>query len=150
MAADRVELRPQVSSPCHRIQPYGIGLDRHGELRAAVVGRTATAPPNCGRGESIHARRDLAPGARLVGFELGWRLRQVRTVDTETPTAARTCWFATSSPTSSTIDHGAIVTATLNPPPKWLGVTHWSSRPLAARLEVSPATVARASRAYGV
>jgi transposase len=48
------------------------------------------------------------------------------------------------------IDHRAIVTATLTPPPKRLGVTHWSSRLLAARLKVSPATVARAWRAYGV
>ncbi len=49
-----------------------------------------------------------------------------------------------------TIDHRKIVTATLTPPPKRLGVTHWSSRLLAARLKVSPATVARAWRAYGV
>jgi len=49
-----------------------------------------------------------------------------------------------------TIDHRAIVTATLTPPPKRLGITHWSSRLLAARLKVSPATVARAWRSYGV
>jgi len=49
-----------------------------------------------------------------------------------------------------TIDHAAIVTATLKPPPKKLGVTHWSSRLLAERLGVSPATVARAWRAYGI
>lgn len=48
------------------------------------------------------------------------------------------------------IDHRAIVTATLTAPPKRLGVTHWSSRLLASRLKVSPATVARAWRAYGV
>ena len=49
-----------------------------------------------------------------------------------------------------TVDHAAIVTATLKPPPKSLGVTHWSSRLLATRLKVSSATVARAWRAYGV
>jgi transposase len=49
-----------------------------------------------------------------------------------------------------TVDHSAIVAATLVPPPKRLGVTHWSSRLLADRLKVSPATVARAWRAYGV
>ena len=49
-----------------------------------------------------------------------------------------------------TVDHAAIVTATLKPPPKSLGVTHWSSRLLATRLKVSAATVARAWRAYGV
>ncbi|MFN8073880.1 MAG: IS630 family transposase [Kineosporiaceae bacterium] len=49
-----------------------------------------------------------------------------------------------------TVDHSAIVAATLVPPPKRLGVTHWSSRLLAARLKISPATVARAWRSYGV
>jgi transposase len=48
------------------------------------------------------------------------------------------------------VDHRAIVAATLNPPPKKLGVTHWSSRLLAARLKVGNATVARAWRDYGV
>jgi len=48
------------------------------------------------------------------------------------------------------VDHAAIVSATLKPPPKRLGVTHWSSRLLADRLGVSAATVARAWRAYGV
>jgi transposase len=48
------------------------------------------------------------------------------------------------------IDHGRIITETLKPPPKKLGVTHWSSRLLAARLGVANSTVARAWRAYGV
>jgi len=48
------------------------------------------------------------------------------------------------------IDHAAIVTETLKPPPKKLGVTHWSSRLLAARLKVSNTTIARAWRDYGV
>jgi transposase len=48
------------------------------------------------------------------------------------------------------VDHRAIVAATLTLPPKRLGVTHWSSRLVAPRLKVSPATVARAWRAYGV
>ncbi|MCT2111257.1 helix-turn-helix domain-containing protein, partial [Dietzia cinnamea] len=39
-----------------------------------------------------------------------------------------------------TIDHAEIVTATLMPPPKSLGVTHWSSRLLASRLKVSAST----------
>ncbi len=49
-----------------------------------------------------------------------------------------------------TVDHAAIVSATLRPPPKRLGVTHWSSRLLADRLKISAASVARAWRAYGV
>jgi transposase len=49
-----------------------------------------------------------------------------------------------------TLDHRAIVAETLKPPPKRLGVTHWSSRLLAARLKVSPSAIQRAWRAYGV
>ncbi len=49
-----------------------------------------------------------------------------------------------------TLDHRAIVAETLKPPPKKLGVTHWSSRLLAARLKVSPSAIQRAWRAYGV
>ena len=48
------------------------------------------------------------------------------------------------------VDHAAIVTETLKPPPKKLGVTHWSSRLLAARLKVSNTTIARAWRDYGI
>src|SRR5215218_8251037 len=49
-----------------------------------------------------------------------------------------------------TIDARKIIEATLRPPPKRLGVTHWSSRLLANRLKIDHATVARAWRAYGV
>jgi winged helix-turn helix protein len=48
------------------------------------------------------------------------------------------------------IDHDRIITETLKPPPKRLGVTHWSSRLLASRLGVANSTIARAWRAYGV
>jgi transposase len=48
------------------------------------------------------------------------------------------------------VDHRAIVAETLKPPPKRLGVTHWSSRLLAGRLGVGNATVARAWRDHGV
>jgi DDE superfamily endonuclease/Winged helix-turn helix len=49
-----------------------------------------------------------------------------------------------------TIDDAAIITATLEPPPPLLAVTHWSSRLLAAQLGIGDATVARAWRRYGV
>src|SRR5712691_6082692 len=49
-----------------------------------------------------------------------------------------------------TVDDAAIVAATLDPPPKRLGVTHWSTRLLAGELGVGDATVARAWRRYGV
>ncbi|MEV8085832.1 IS630 family transposase [Pseudarthrobacter oxydans] len=48
------------------------------------------------------------------------------------------------------VDHRDIVAATLTPPPKKYGVTHWSSRLLASRLGIGNATVARAWREYGV
>src|SRR3954452_291410 len=48
------------------------------------------------------------------------------------------------------VDHRAMVAATLKPPPRRLGVTHWSSRLLASRLGIGNATVARAWRDYGV
>src|SRR4051794_19747800 len=48
------------------------------------------------------------------------------------------------------VDPRRIVEATLTPPPKSLGVTHWSSRLLAARLHVSHVTIAAAWRDYGV
>ncbi len=48
------------------------------------------------------------------------------------------------------LDHRRIVAETLKPPPKKLGVTHWSTRLLADRLGVGNATIARAWRAYGI
>ncbi len=42
------------------------------------------------------------------------------------------------------IDHAAIISATLRPPPKRLGVTHWSTRLLARQLGIGDATVAKA------
>jgi len=49
-----------------------------------------------------------------------------------------------------TIDRAVIIAATLTPPPKKLGVTHWSSRLLASRLKIDASTVVRAWRDYGV
>ena len=48
------------------------------------------------------------------------------------------------------VDDAVIIAATLEPPPAKLGVTHWSSRLLAAQLKIGNATVARAWRAYGI
>jgi len=49
-----------------------------------------------------------------------------------------------------TVDDARIIARTLKPPPKRLGVTHWSTRLLAAEIGVADATVARAWRQYGV
>ena len=48
------------------------------------------------------------------------------------------------------VDRGRIIAATLSPPPKSLGVTHWSSRLLASRLGVDHSTVAAIWKDYGV
>ena len=48
------------------------------------------------------------------------------------------------------VDDEQIIIATLAPPPKKYGVTHWSSRLLARHLKIGNATVARAWRKYGV
>lgn len=50
----------------------------------------------------------------------------------------------------ATVDQFKIITETLKPPPKKLGVTHWSSRPLAVRLGLHHATVAAPWKSYGV
>src|SRR3954451_14220746 len=49
-----------------------------------------------------------------------------------------------------TVGPRRIVEATLTPPPRSLGVTHWSSRVLAARLKVSQVTIAQAWRDFGI
>ncbi|MGI8459727.1 MAG: hypothetical protein ACR2LI_16650 [Propionibacteriaceae bacterium] len=48
------------------------------------------------------------------------------------------------------VDHVKVISATLKAPPKSLGVTHWSSRLLAARLGVHHSTIAAAWKDYGV
>jgi len=48
------------------------------------------------------------------------------------------------------VDPRRIVAETLRPPPRRLGVTHWSSRLLASRLGISHVTVAAAWKRYGV
>jgi transposase len=49
-----------------------------------------------------------------------------------------------------TIDAATIISHTLSPPPASLGITHWSSRALGARLKVANSTIARAWREYGI
>jgi transposase len=49
-----------------------------------------------------------------------------------------------------TVDRNTILTTTLTPPPKRLGVTHWSSRLLADQLKVAQNTVLRTWRHYRV
>jgi transposase len=48
------------------------------------------------------------------------------------------------------VDEAEILAHTLEPPPASLGITHWSSRLLAAELSVGDATIARCWRRYGL
>jgi transposase len=48
------------------------------------------------------------------------------------------------------VDRARVIAATLTPPPKSLGVTHWSSRLLGSRLGVEHSTVAAIWKDYGV
>ncbi|MCX2734465.1 IS630 family transposase [Saccharopolyspora sp. NFXS83] len=49
-----------------------------------------------------------------------------------------------------TLDRDKLITATLTPPPKKYGVTHWSSRLLAGHLGIAHGTVSKVWREYGV
>ena len=48
------------------------------------------------------------------------------------------------------VDRAKVISTTLAPPPKKYGVTHWSSRLLAAHLTVSHSVIARAWAEHGV
>ena len=48
------------------------------------------------------------------------------------------------------VNRSKIIAVTLTPPPKKLGITHWSSRLLAAHLKTSNSTIAKAWREAGV
>ncbi|HET9655479.1 MAG TPA: IS630 family transposase [Kineosporiaceae bacterium] len=48
------------------------------------------------------------------------------------------------------IDRAAVLAATLTPPPKKYGITHWSTRLLAAHLRISDHSVATIWRQYGI
>lgn len=48
------------------------------------------------------------------------------------------------------IDRAAVLAATLTPPPKKLGITHWSTRLLARHLKISDHSVAVIWRDYGI
>ena len=49
-----------------------------------------------------------------------------------------------------TVDRRKIIIETLTPPPARLGVTHWSSRLLATRLQLDHSTISKAWKAFGV
>jgi transposase len=103
-------------------------------LRARVVLLAAEGVANTAIAEQVGLSRPKV---------IGWRQRYERSGLKGLDDADR-------SGRPRRIDHAMIVAETLKPPPKRLGVTHWSSRLLAERLKVGNATVARAWRDYGV
>jgi transposase len=103
-------------------------------LRARVVLLAADGVANTAIAEQVGLSRPKV---------IGWRQRYERS-------GLKGLEDADRSGRPRRIDHKMIVAETLKPPPKKLGVTHWSSRLLAERLKVGNATVARAWRDYGV
>jgi transposase len=102
--------------------------------RARIVLLAADGVSNTAIAELVGASRPT-----VIGWRERYRAKGVAGLDDEQrPGRPRS------------IDHASIVTATLRPPPKKLGVTHWSTRLLARQLGISDATVAKAWRDYGV
>jgi len=132
-----------------RAQPLGLrdgdrdvltGMVRSTSIRAGLAARArivllaADGVPNVEIGELVGVSR---PTVNL------WRSRYVESgvkglQDGPKPGRPRT------------IDRNSILTTTLTPPPKRLGVTHWSSRLLAEELKVAQNTVLRTWRHYHV
>src|SRR5436305_14117766 len=102
--------------------------------RARIVLLAAVGVPNTAIAERVGASRPTV---------IGWRARYERD-------GLNGLYDEPRSGRPRTIDHETIVAATLNSPPKKLGVTHWSSRLLAERPGIGNATVARAWRDYGI
>lgn len=102
--------------------------------RARIVLLAADGVPNTRIAETVGVSRPTV---------LAWRDRyQVKGIEglEDEPRAGR----------PRQVDHGQIVSATLAPPPKKYGVTHWSSRLLGRHLGISNGTIAKAWREYGV
>ena len=124
-AGDRDELSRLTRSPSVRA-----GLAQ----RARIVLLAADGVSNTAIAELVGASRPT-----VIGWRERYRARGVAGLaDEQRPGRPRS------------IDHASIVAATLRPPPKKLGVTHWSTRLLARHLGISDATVAKAWRDYGV
>jgi transposase/uncharacterized damage-inducible protein DinB len=115
-------------------------LTRSSSVRAGLAQR-ARIVLLAADGES-NAAIAVLPGvsrATVIGWRDRYLARGVAGLDDE-PRSGR----------PRTIDHAAIITATLRPPPKNYGVTHWSTRLLARHLGISDAPVAKAWREYCV
>ena len=122
---DRLELERLTRSST---APSGLAV------RARIVLLAATATPNHQIAERVGVSRPTVNKWRSRYAERGLD----GLADEPRPGPART------------VDQRKIITETLTPPPKRLGVTHWSSRLLAQRLGVSHVTIAQAWKDFGV
>jgi transposase len=102
--------------------------------RARIVVLAADGMSNTAIAERVGATRTTV---------IGWRKRYVES-------GIEGLYDEQRSGRPRRIDHRDIVAATLKPPGKKLGITHWSSRLLARQLGIDNTTVARAWREYGV
>ena len=122
---DRVEL-----SRLTRSSSVRAGLAQ----RARIVLLAATGRTNTAIAEVVGVSRPT-----VIGWRERYLAKGIAGLDDE-PRSGR----------PRTIDHAAVITATLLPPPKKYGVTHWSTRLLARHLGIGDATVAKAWREYRV
>ena len=117
--------------------------------------RRFTRSPSVSAGEALRARIVLESTAGKGTSEIARRLGISR------PTVI--CWReryhsggiealrdAPRSGRPRVVDEAEILARTLEPPPRRLGVTHWSTRLLASELEIGDATVARCWRRFGL
>ncbi len=117
--------------------------------------RRFTRSPSVSAGEALRARIVLESTAGKATSEIARRLGISR------PTVI--CWReryhsggiealrdAPRSGRPRVVDEAEILARTLEPPPRRLGVTHWSTRLLASELEIGDATVARCWRRFGL
>ena len=123
--SDRVELERLTRSST---VPAGVAL------RARIVLLAATGTPNWVIADRAQVSRPTVNTWRARFAEQGL----AGLADEPRPGPARR------------VDQRRVIAETLTPPPARLGVTHWSSRLLAARLRVSHVTVAAAWKSYGV
>src|SRR5674476_1511391 len=122
--SDRVELERLTRSST---VPAGLAL------RARIVLLAAAGTPNQVIADKVQVSRPTVNKWRLRFAEQGL----AGLADEPRPGPARQ------------VDQRRVITETLTPPPARLGVTQWTSRLLAARLQTNHVTVAAAGKTYG-
>lgn len=129
--------------------PLPLRAGDHEELSRLVRSTSARA------GEVMRARIVLAAADGVSNTEIAARLGVTR----QTVVTWRARYLKAGLPgladaprpgRARTIDASTIIAHTLTPPAKSLGITHWSTRALGAKLKVANSTIARAWREYGI